>query len=321
VTLAVHASKLSRSFGDVVAVTEVDLEIAPGETYGFLGPNGAGKTTCVRMLATLLRPTSGTASVAGFDVAKDAAEVRFRIGVALQATAVDPKQTGREFLDLQARLYGLGRSQRRDRITQLAEMVDLGDALDRRIGTYSGGMARRIDLAGALVHQPAVVFLDEPTTGLDPASRLSVWEEIQRLNRDYGTTVFLTTQYLEEADVLARRVGIIDQGKIVAEGTPDALKKSIGSDMVIAEIGTAGDDAFAALDGLDGVQHVEVIGTELLATTHDGAQTIGAIAVALHQQDVPVGALTLRRPTLDDVFLELTGARMAAEEATEEAVV
>jgi ABC-2 type transport system ATP-binding protein len=321
--LAVEARGLGRRFGDHDAVRDVDLGVVQGETFGFLGPNGAGKTTCVRMLTTLLRPTSGTARVAGHDVARDAAQVRLRIGVALQATAIDPKQSGREYLDLQGRLYGLGAEQRRRRIAELAEIVELGDALDRRIATYSGGMARRIDLAGALIHQPEVVFLDEPTTGLDPASRIRLWDEIKRLNTDEGTTVFLTTQYLEEADELARRIGIIDQGRLVAEGTPEALKRSLGSDVIVAEVEGSCAVAAAALEGTAGVELVEPRGQELLVHTADGSATIGAVAVRLHESQVAVRNLTLRRPTLDDVFLELTGNRIHPDddlddEATEE---
>lgn len=315
--LAIEANGLGRRFGDNDAVSHVDLRIEYGETFGFLGPNGAGKTTCVRMLATLLQPTSGTASVAGFDVSEDAAAVRLRIGVALQATATDPKQTGREYLDLQGRLYGLRSDERRMRIAEIAEMVDIGDALDNRIGTYSGGMARRVDLAGALVHQPQVVFLDEPTTGLDPASRIRVWNEIERLNKDEGTTVFLTTQYLEEADVLARRIGIIDQGRIVAKGSPEELKRSLGHDVIVADVEGDCSEALAALDGTAGVEEVESRGGEVLAHTADGPATIGAVAVKLHEADVPLRNLSLRRPTLDDVFLELTGNRINPDEEGE----
>ena len=317
--LAIAATGLGRSFGEKTAVSEVDLRIEYGETFGFLGPNGAGKTTCVRMLATLLQPTSGTASVAGFDVATDPAAVRLRIGVALQATATDPKQSGREYLDLQGRLYGLRHDERRRRIDEIAEMVDIGDALDQRIGTYSGGMARRVDLAGALVHQPQVVFLDEPTTGLDPASRIRVWNEIERLNTDEGTTVFLTTQYLEEADALARRIGIIDQGHIVAKGSPEELKRSLGHDVIVADVEGDCSTALAALQGTPGVEHVESMAGEVLVHSTDGPATIGAVAVRLHEAEVPLRNLSLRRPTLDDVFLELTGNRINPDDEAEPA--
>ncbi|MCP4436773.1 MAG: ATP-binding cassette domain-containing protein [Actinomycetia bacterium] len=318
--LAIEARDLGRRFAEHEAVAGVELEVSHGETFGFLGPNGAGKTTCVRMLATLLRPTSGSARVAGFDVSTDAAAVRLRIGVALQATATDPKQTGREYLDLQARLYGLRSAQRHRRIDELAEMVEIGDALDRRIGTYSGGMARRVDLAGALVHQPQVVFLDEPTTGLDPASRIRVWDEITRLNTEQGTTVFLTTQYLEEADALARRIGIIDQGRIVAKGRPVDLKRSLGHDVIVADVDGDCSTAVAALDGTPGVEHVESRGGEVLAHAADGPATIGPVAVRLHEAEVPLRNLSLRTPTLDDVFLELTGNRINPDDETGEQV-
>src|SRR5436190_11920336 len=222
---AIRCVELARAFGEVDAVNGVDLDVANGEIYGFLGPNGAGKSTTVRMLCTLLAPTSGYAEVAGFDVVDKPGAVRLRIGVALQEAALDPRQTGAELLLLQGRLYGLTRVDAQRRVEELGELIDLSDALDRRIATYSGGMKRRLDLVAALIHNPRILFLDEPTTGLDPVSRATVWEEVRRLN-DLGMTIFLTTQYLEEADALADRVGIIDHGRIVAEGTPTELKRS-----------------------------------------------------------------------------------------------
>src|SRR6478609_7896825 len=224
---AIAVAGLERAFGDVLAVQGIDLEVAEGEIYGFLGPNGAGKTTTVRMLTTLLLPTGGSARVGGHDVVKEARSVRRAIGVALQEAALDPLMTGRELIRLQATLHGIPRRDGERRADSLLERVDLGDAADRRVGTYSGGMQRRLDLAAALVHEPTVLFLDEPTTGLDPVSRKTIWEEVEKLNRE-GTTVFLTTQYLEEADKLANRVGIIDEGRIVAEDTPGRLKEQIG---------------------------------------------------------------------------------------------
>src|SRR3954454_4411762 len=223
-TAAVLTEGLERRFGDNMAVAGVDLSVAPGEIYGFLGPNGAGKSTTVRMLCTLLLPTGGRAEVAGHDVATAPDAVRLRIGVALQDAALDDKQTGRELLRLQGRLYGLHREEIDRRLADLSHLIDIGSALDDRIGTYSGGMKRRLDLAAALVHNPDVLFLDEPTTGLDPVSRARVWDEVRRLNEELGMTIFLTTQYLEEADELADRVGIIDRGTLVAEGSPDELK-------------------------------------------------------------------------------------------------
>ena len=249
---AIHTERLARHFSGVPAVDGVDLRIPPGEIYGFLGPNGAGKSTTVRMLCTLLSPTGGRALVAGHDIAAAPGRVRLSIGVALQDAALDPKQTGSELLRLQGRLYGLGNRALVRRLAELAELTELGDALDRPIGTYSGGMKRRLDLAAALVHNPQILFLDEPTTGLDPASRARVWAEIRRLNQQLGMTIFLTTQYLEEADELAHRVGIIDHGRIVAEGTPGELKRSVGTDVIVARVD--GDPAIALPPGGGGAR-------------------------------------------------------------------
>ena len=246
-TSALHTQTLTRRFGDNTAVDGIDLEVAAGEIYGFLGPNGAGKSTTVRMLTTLLLPSAGSATVVGFDVRERADMVRLRIGVALQEAALDPKQTGRELLDLQGRLYGLDAGQRRRRVDELLVLVDIGDAIDHRIGTYSGGMKRRLDLAAALVHDPEVLFLDEPTTGLDPASRLTVWDELRRIN-ERGTTVFLTTQYLEEADQLCDRLAIIDDGRIVREGTPLRLKTELRERLGLAREVTL-DDVFLDATG------------------------------------------------------------------------
>src|SRR5258707_2036013 len=230
---AIEVEQLVREFRKgPLAVDHIDLVVSPGEIYGFLGPNGAGKSTTVLMLTTLLPPTSGTARVGGYDVVHQGTQVRGTIGAALQEAALDPILTGREHLNLQATLQGLPKADRQRRATELLERVGLIEAADRRVGGYSGGMKRRLDLALALVHQPRILFLDEPTTGLDVQSRTALWDEVARLAHDEGITVFLTTQYLEEADVLADRVGIIDQGRIVAEGTPAKLKAEIGSPSV-----------------------------------------------------------------------------------------
>jgi ABC-2 type transport system ATP-binding protein len=308
--IAIQATKLVREFNGVTAVDGVDLEIHEGEIYGFLGPNGAGKSTTVRMLCTLLEPTRGHAVVAGYDVAVDPGAVRLRIGVALQEASLDPKQTGAELLRLQGRLYGLSKSEARARADELGELIDLGDALQRPIATYSGGMKRRLDLAAALVHNPGLLFLDEPTTGLDPVSRARVWEEVARLNRDLGVTIFLTTQYLEEADALADRVGIIDAGRIVAEGSPTELKRSIGTDVIIVRVDGDASLARPAVERVPGVLQVEVRGHELVVSTSDGPATVSGVAVALSTCGTTVRDLTLRSPTLDDVFLELTGERI-----------
>ncbi|MBM3717629.1 MAG: ATP-binding cassette domain-containing protein [Actinobacteria bacterium] len=312
---AISARGLVRRFGETLAVAGVDLSVATGEIFGFLGPNGAGKSTAVRMLTTLLSPTEGSAEVAGFDVERETEQVRLRIGVALQESALDPKQTGREILDLQGRLYGLDAPVRAARIAELLELVDIGDAIDRMVATYSGGMKRRLDLAAALVHRPEIVFLDEPTTGLDPVSRSMVWDEVRKLNRESSTTIFLTTQYLEEADSLCDRVAIIAKGRIVAQGSPTELKRSIGADVIIARV--APDDvtrATAALRAVPELGHVEATGDSIVVGVSNGGTAISPVAVALSGANVHVIELTMRTPTLDDVFLETTGARMRDEE-------
>jgi len=315
---AITAESLSRHFGDICAVDRVDLHIPAGEIYGFLGPNGAGKSTTVRMLCTLLAPTGGRASVAGHDVASQPGAVRLRIGAALQEAALDPKQTGRELLRLQGLLYGLPGRALTDRVAALGELIELNGALDRPVGTYSGGMKRRLDLAVALVHNPEVLFLDEPTTGLDPASRARIWAEIRRLNEQLGITVFLTTQYLEEADELAHRVGIIDRGRIVAEGSPAELKRAIGNDVIVARVDHDASRAVAALQSVAGVSSVEVHGNELVIAVANGSAAASPVAVALAASDVTVRELTLRTPTLDDVFLELTGTHIERDTTQEE---
>jgi len=315
--VAVETRGLKRNFGDFEAVAGVDISIPTGEIYGFLGPNGAGKSTLVKTLCTLLRPSSGSATVAGFDVATQSTQVRLHIGVALQDAALDPKLTGREILTLQGRYYGLHRHEIVSRMDDVLALVDIGEAIDNRTGTYSGGMRRRLDLAAALIHNPDVLFLDEPTTGLDPVSRIRVWEEVRRLNDELGMTIFLTTQYLEEADQLADRVGIINAGKLVAEGTPEALKRQIGSDVVIARV--VGDVELArdAVSGIEGVEGVTIRGDELTISVADGAGTISPVAVALNGCGVRVIDLTLRTPTLDDVFLEHTGAHIQPDATSE----
>ncbi|MEY2474915.1 MAG: type transport system ATP-binding protein [Actinomycetota bacterium] len=314
---AITTEGLVREFAGNAAVDGLDLDIQQGEIYGFLGPNGAGKTTTVRVLCTLLAPTAGRAVVAGHDVTASPGDVRLRIGVALQDVALDPKQTGEELLRLQGRLYGLSRKEIDVRLVELADLVDIGEAMHKTIGTYSGGMRRRLDLAASLVHNPEVLFLDEPTTGLDPASRARVWEEVRRLNEQLGITVFLTTQYLEEADELADRVGILNEGKLVAEGTPADLKHSVGNDVIIARLDGDAASAVEAVQQVDGVQDVDGRGTELFVTATDGAATIGPVAVALNSSGVAVRDLTLRTPTLDDVFLELTGSHIRPTETSE----
>ena len=310
-TAAIEARSLRRLFGDNAAVDGIDLSVQPGEIYGFLGPNGAGKSTAVKMWCTLLSPTSGSATVAGFDVVTHPGDIRLRIGVALQDSSIDGKQTGRELLQLQGELYGLTSENIAMRLNDVIGLVDIGTAIDDRVESYSGGMKRRLDLAMSLIHRPQILFLDEPTTGLDPASRTAVWEEVRRLNQQAGMTIFLTTQYLEEADELADRVGIIANGKIVAEGTPTVLKQSVGKDLIVAEIDGDHAIAEAALRAVAGVDAVDVHGNELSLASANGAGVIADVAVALNGCGVPVRSLTLRTPTLDDVFLQVTGSTLA----------
>jgi ABC-2 type transport system ATP-binding protein len=315
-SVAVQARSLKRTFkGGIEAVRGIDLEVSEGEIFGFLGPNGAGKTTTVRMLCTLLPLTSGSATVSGIDVTADPAEVRRRIGVALQEIGLDPVQTGRELLELQCGLYGIRGENARTRTNELLELVGLTEAADRRTKTYSGGMKRRLDLASALVHSPAVLFLDEPTTGLDPASRLTVWDEMRRINAE-GTTVFLTTQYLEEADKLCDRLAIIDDGEIVAEGTPERLKAEMGHDVVSVALNGADAGATqAALGRLPGLERVVAESDALALYVDDGAASIAEIVRRLDRERIEVGGIAVARPSLDDVFLKATGRRLEGQEA------
>ncbi|PZS34506.1 MAG: hypothetical protein DLM58_05625 [Pseudonocardiales bacterium] len=297
-----------RGHDDIEAVRGIDLEVRRGEVFGFLGPNGAGKTTTVRMLCTLLPVSDGQATVAGVDVRRDPAEVRRRIGVALQEAGLDGRQSGRELLELQCGLYRIVSPGAR--ATELLNLVGLAEAADRLIDTYSGGMKRRLDLATALVHEPQVLFLDEPTTGLDPASRVTIWQEVRRIN-DLGTTVFLTTQYLEEADQLCDRVAIIDDGTIVAEGTPSALKSELGHDVCTISLDPLEhDQARAALQSLAGVDHVTDATEGLAVYVEDGAAAVADMVRLLSEVDIRPKAISLSRPTLDDVFLASTGRRI-----------
>jgi ABC-2 type transport system ATP-binding protein len=318
---AVAARSLRRTFKDgVEAVRDIDLTVNAGEVFGFLGPNGAGKTTTVRMLCTLLPPTSGSAWVSGIDVVQDGAAVRRRIGVALQEIGLDPVQTGRELLELQCGLYGITGRHGHERARELLELVGLTEAADRRTKTYSGGMKRRLDLASALVHSPDVLFLDEPTTGLDPASRLTIWDEVRRINAG-GSTVFLTTQYLEEADKLCDRLAIIDDGVIVAEGTPEQLKAEMGHDVVSVSLDGADQIAIdAALTGLPGLERVVPEPDALALYVEDGASSIAEIVRRLDSDHISVGAISVARPSLDDVFLKATGRRLEGQQQRQDEV-
>jgi ABC-2 type transport system ATP-binding protein len=310
---AIEVRGLVREFkGGIRAVAGIDLEVAPGEIYGFLGPNGAGKSTTVHMLTTLLPPTAGSARVGGFDIIKQGPEVRRTIGAALQEAALDPLLTGREHVKLQLALHGVPRHERAERIDELLGRVGLRLAADRKIGGYSGGMKRRLDLALALAHRPRILFLDEPTTGLDPQSRSALWDEVVRLKRDEGVTVFLTTQYLEEADVLADRVGIIDHGRIVAEGSPAALKAEIGRPTIEA-LPAEGTKA-STLEGILGRFGELQPSTAGVAVRLDGQGDLADVVRALDSAQIRVADLHLHAPTLDDVFLAKTGRSLEGSE-------
>jgi ABC-2 type transport system ATP-binding protein len=302
------------------AVDGIDLHVAPGEIYGFLGPNGAGKSTTVLMLPTRLPPTAGSATVAGYDVVNEGPDVRRSIGAALQEAALDPFLTGREHMRLQTSMHGLPKAERVARGNELLERVGLIEAADRRVGGYSGGMKRRLDLALALVHSPPILFLDEPTTGLDIQSRTALWQEVSRLASDDGVTVFLTTQYLEEADQLADRVGIIDHGRLVAEGTPASLKAEIGRPTVEV-LPCNPDDRGRMEDVLDGFGERSSSSAKGVSVRLRGGETeLAAVVRALDAENIAVEHLQLHAPSLDDVFLAKTGRSLeGAGEEEEEA--
>jgi len=303
----IEAEQLVREFKKGPrAVDGIDLHVDSGEIYGFLGPNGAGKSTTVLMLTTLLPPTAGSARVGGYDVVQEGPQVRAHIGAALQEAALDPLLTGREHLRLQAALQAIPREQRAARADELLDRVGLTEAADRRVRGYSGGMKRRLDLAMALVHGPSILFLDEPTTGLDVQSRSALWDEVGRLAREDGVTVFLTTQYLEEADVLADRVGIIDHGRIVAEGTPDALKAEIGRPTV--EVTPAGEDGRGTIAALlERFGPLVPSSRGVAVRLEAGEAGLAEVVRALDAEGLHVANLELHAPSLDDVFLAKTG--------------
>jgi ABC-2 type transport system ATP-binding protein len=314
----IQAEDLVRVFkGDIHAVDGINLHVAPGEIFGFLGPNGAGKSTTVHMLTTLLPPTSGWARVAGLDVVKDGPRVRASIGAALQEAALDPFLTGREHLRLQSSLHAVPRAEAKRRAGRLLARVGLTGAADRKVKGYSGGMKRRLDLALALVHEPSILFLDEPTTGLDPQSRAALWSEVARLAKEEGTTVFLTTQYLEEADVLADRVGIIHKGHIVAEGTPGQLKAQIGQPTV--EVVPSDPDQRERVENALGAFGSPCGGPpEAVSVRIEQEADLADIVRALDSAGLHVAKLQLHEPSLDDVFLAKTGMSLEGAEEQEE---
>ena len=313
-TLAIKSVNLTKIYGGKKAVNGVSLSIKKGEIYGFLGPNGAGKSTIIRMLVTLSEPSSGDAWILGSSVTKQEGDVRLKIGVALQDAALDESQKGIELLRLQANLYGLRGKDVTQRLEDLTKLVDIGDAINKPIKTYSGGMKRRLDLAAALVHNPKVLFLDEPTTGLDPVSRSRVWDEIKRLNKDLGMTIFLTTQYLEEADQLCDRVGIIAGGLLKAEGTPKELKALIGNDIVTVSVSSLKESINARLKAMKSVKKVEQEKSTLKVYMKEASKNIGELVEAITSDGSTVLELSIRIPSLDDVFLQVTGLRLKGDE-------
>jgi ABC-2 type transport system ATP-binding protein len=318
--LAIETRGLRKEFsGEIEAVAGIDLDVQEGQVFGFLGPNGAGKTTTVRMLTTLLAPTAGDARVMGFDLYKDKHAIRRSIGVALQEAGLDPLSTGRELLMLQGQLNGLNSAEAKGRSEELLNIVGLVDAADRQVKTYSGGMKRRLDLASALIHEPRMLFLDEPTEGLDPASRASVWGEVQRLNQA-GMTVFLTTHYLEEADRLANNLAIIERGRIVAQGTPTELKSGIGSDVVTVTFRSDRVEAGqAVLTSMEGVLEARNESNGMTMFVDDGSQAVAQVIRMLDGAGIEMVSVSVSNPSLDEVFLKATGSRLeGAQETSEE---
>jgi ABC-2 type transport system ATP-binding protein len=306
---AIVTEQLAKHYPAVRAVDGIDLRIEAGSIFGFLGINGSGKTTTIRMLTTLTRPTSGRAWVGGIDVRANPTAVRASIGVALQEAGLDDFQTGRNLLTLQGHLFGMSNRDIKQQVEHLLAVVDLEEAADRPLKTYSGGMRRRLDLASALVHRPKIVFLDEPTTGLDPNSREAVWAYVEHLNREEGVTLFLTTQYLEEADRLAHRVAIISEGKIVTQGTPADLKASVGADVVTLTFQTAADAARASdlMATRPDVERAQADDDQVVVYVKHGAAALSGFILALDEARLHPATVKLAEPTLDDVFMRQTG--------------
>lgn len=309
---------LVKQYDDFTAVDGVSFKVESGEVFGFLGPNGAGKSTTVSMLTTLAKPTSGQATVGGYDVMQEPNSVRRIAGVALQEIGLDPIMKSLELLTIQGQAFGMSRKQARQRAEELLQLVKLDQFTDRRVGKYSGGMRRRLDLALALVHEPDILFLDEPTTGLDPASRRDVWNEVRRLNQEQGMTIFLTTQYLEEADELAERIAIIDAGEIVARGKPAELKAKVGGEAINITLNSADEIESAQAALSDMADRIQVDRLTLRLYTQDAAKRVPAVVQKLESISVEMESLTLTQPTLDDVFLQVTGQRYDADGADSE---
>jgi ABC-2 type transport system ATP-binding protein len=314
---AIEARGLAKRYGDVDALRSLSFSMDDGTTYALLGPNGAGKSTTVRILTTLTTADEGEASVAGLDVLRQPAAVRAVIGVVGQRTGVDPNATGRENLVLQGEVYGLDGAKLRSRVDELLGRFGLAEAAGRLVRTYSGGMQRRLDIAMGLVHRPRVLFLDEPTTGLDPEARAGLWGELERLNAEEGLAVLLTTHYLDEADRLAARLAIVDGGEVVAEGTPEELKSGLRGDTLHVELGSDEQEARVrvVLERLDAVREITLERRTLRARADNGARAVPLVLQQLESEGIPVASVTVARPSLDDVYLHVAGRTFAQAEA------
>ncbi len=316
---AIETEEITKRFDDIVAVNKVSISVKPGELFGLLGPNGAGKTTLISMLSTIAEPTSGKAKVWGFDVEKESSKVRESIGMVFQDTTLDDRLTGRENLDLHGRLYGLDGRTRKKRIEEVLALVELADRADAIVKTYSGGMMRRLEIARGLMHHPHVLFLDEPTLGLDPQTRNHIWEYIRKLNREESVTIVLTTHYMEEADHLCNRIAIIDHGEIVALDTPEELKNMLGGDVIMLELEKPENiPRLSAIYKEDGCACiVSQKNKDIFITVRDGEHQIPHVLSLASNAGIPVRSVNLRKPTLDDVFLHFTGRAIRDKEVSE----
>jgi ABC-2 type transport system ATP-binding protein len=314
---AIKVDGLTKNFNGVIAVDHISFSVPVGELFGLLGPNGAGKTTTINMLSTLLKPTSGQGEVAGFDITRDRDSVRLSIGVVFQEPALDTKLTGRENLEFHAMMYGMGKVVRRERIDEVLELVELTEKEKVLVENYSGGMKRRLEIARGLIHKPKVLFLDEPTLGLDAQTRRHIWDYIKKLNKESGVTIILTSHYMEEADFLCDRIAIIDYGKIVAMDSPERLKNVLGGDVVSIEIEGNADELKKDMDGRDWIKTQTQHGNCLSMTMESGERRIPEIINAAHEKGVTVACVHLRKPSLEDVFLHFTGRTIREQEASQ----
>ncbi|VVB89419.1 putative ABC transporter ATP-binding protein [uncultured archaeon] len=316
---AIETDRITKKFGDITAVNNISIEVGTGELFGLLGPNGAGKTTLISMLSTMIEPTAGSAKVWGFDVGRESSKVRQNIGMVFQDTTLDDRLTGRENLDLHGRLYGLDSKTRKKRIAEVLSLVELADRADAIVKTYSGGMMRRLEIARGLMHHPHVLFLDEPTLGLDPQTRTHIWEYIRTLNKEEGVTIVLTTHYMEEADHLCGRIAIIDNGEIVALDTPEALKEMLGGDVITLEAERREDTTrLSEVYKNNGcVCIVSLKGNEVFITVREGERQIPHVLALASDAGIPIRSVSLRKPTLDDVFLHHTGKAIRDKEVSE----